>query len=155
MMVCTAAAAQAGRGDVLAPMGSGAGRERNSRRTPTLLHDGLGGELQDGMALLHGSRCLAERSGRYRRPARARPWTISRAIQGEPRLPSSHPEAAAQSDELGHPSQRLAPAGEPTVWFTEAAMDDAAPFAGAGRQMGAQLFGGKTSAAEFKETALE
>ena len=30
-----------------------------------------------------------------------RPWASHRANQSEPRSPSSHPEAAAQSDELG------------------------------------------------------
>ena len=46
-------------------------------------------------------RSLAARGGRYRRTA---PFLIPdshRAIQSEPRSPSSHPEAAAQSDELG------------------------------------------------------
>jgi hypothetical protein len=46
-------------------------------------------------------RSLAARSGRYRSAA---PFLIPDshcAIQSEPRSPPSHPEAAAQSDELG------------------------------------------------------
>ena len=58
-------------------------------------------------ALLHGSgpSCtdwsLAARSGRYRRAAPFLTSDSHRAIQSEPRSPSSHPEAATQSDELG------------------------------------------------------
>jgi len=44
---------------------------------------------------------LAARGGRYRRAAPVLTSDIHRAIQSEPRSPSSHPEAAAQSDELG------------------------------------------------------
>jgi hypothetical protein len=44
---------------------------------------------------------LAARSGRYRRAGPFLTPDSHRAIQSEPRSPSSHPEAAAQSDELG------------------------------------------------------
>jgi hypothetical protein len=44
---------------------------------------------------------LAARSGGYRRTAPFLTPDSHRAIQSEPRSPSSHPEAAAQSDELG------------------------------------------------------
>ena len=44
---------------------------------------------------------LAARGERYRRAAPVLTSDIHRAIQSEPRSPSSHPEAAAQSDELG------------------------------------------------------
>src|SRR6201987_5338958 len=46
-------------------------------------------------------RSLATRGGRYRRTAPFLTPDSHRAIQSEPRSPSSHPEAAAQSDELG------------------------------------------------------
>ena len=46
-------------------------------------------------------RRLAARSGRYRRAGPYLTPDCHRAIQSEPRSPSSHPEAAAQSDELG------------------------------------------------------
>ena len=44
---------------------------------------------------------LATRSGGYRRAGPFLTPDCHRAIQNEPRSPSSHPEAAAQSDELG------------------------------------------------------
>jgi uncharacterized protein YbjT (DUF2867 family) len=44
---------------------------------------------------------LAARRGRYRRAGPSLTPDSHRAIQSEPRSPSSHPEAAAQSDELG------------------------------------------------------
>jgi hypothetical protein len=44
---------------------------------------------------------LAARSGRYRRAGPFLTPDSYRAIQSEPRSPSPHPEAAAQSDELG------------------------------------------------------
>ena len=44
---------------------------------------------------------LAARSGRYRSVGPYLTPDCHRAIQSEPRSPSSHPEAAAQSDELG------------------------------------------------------
>src|SRR6266481_8830164 len=44
---------------------------------------------------------LAARSGGYRRAGPLPTPDSHRAIQSEPRSPSSHPEAAAQSDELG------------------------------------------------------
>jgi len=46
-------------------------------------------------------RSLAAKSGRYRRADPSLTPDSHRAIQSEPRAPASHPEAAAQSDELG------------------------------------------------------
>jgi len=45
-----------------------------------------------------------------------------RAIQSEPRSPSSHPESSAQSDELAAYDIALRQRGSLTVWFTEAAI---------------------------------
>ena len=65
---------------------------------------------------------LATRSGGYRRAGPFLTPGCHRAIQNEPRSPSSHPEAAAPSDELGGLCIALRQRGSLTVWFTEAAI---------------------------------
>ena len=65
---------------------------------------------------------LATRSGGYRRAGPFLTPDCHRAIQNEPRSPSSHPEAAAPSDELGGLCIALRQRGSLTVWFTEAAI---------------------------------
>src|SRR5438552_8721213 len=58
-------------------------------------------EFQHFIGLVARIGRLAARSGRYKRASPFLAPDSHRAIQSEPISPSSHPEAAAQSDELG------------------------------------------------------